>query len=63
MSYPHNDKSYCDSFIFTSFIQQSESDITIKGFKCRNRALPGDIVAVELLPKSQWKVSKIFNVS
>ncbi|XP_077988799.1 DIS3-like exonuclease 1 [Glandiceps talaboti] len=32
-----------------------ESDVLIPGMVNRNRAVHGDIVAVELLPKSEWK--------
>lgn len=31
------------------------SDVLINGMKNRNRALQGDVVAVELLPRSEWK--------
>ncbi|KAM5292142.1 DIS3-like exonuclease 1 isoform 2-T2 [Ctenodactylus gundi] len=31
------------------------SDILVHGMKARNRAIHGDVVAVELLPKSEWK--------
>ena len=33
----------------------SSSDILIPGMILRNRAVHGDIVAVELLSKSEWK--------
>ncbi|KAM9311270.1 DIS3-like exonuclease 1 [Gastrophryne carolinensis] len=32
-----------------------ESDVLIYGTKPRNRAIHGDVVAVEILPKSEWK--------
>ncbi|XP_053318305.1 DIS3-like exonuclease 1 isoform X2 [Spea bombifrons] len=32
-----------------------QSDVLIHGTKSRNRAVHGDVVAVELLPKSEWK--------
>ena len=32
----------------------SESDILISGASARNRAVHGDIVTVEILPKNQW---------
>ncbi|KAM8972773.1 DIS3-like exonuclease 1 [Pelodytes ibericus] len=32
-----------------------QSDILIHGTKSRNRAIHGDVVVVELLPKSEWK--------
>ncbi|CAH2274472.1 DIS3-like exonuclease 1 isoform X1 [Pelobates cultripes] len=32
-----------------------QSDLLIHGNKARNRAIHGDLVAVELLPKSEWK--------
>ncbi|KAM4748024.1 DIS3-like exonuclease 1 [Rhinophrynus dorsalis] len=32
-----------------------QSDVLIHGTKSRNRAIHGDMVAVELLPKSEWK--------
>nr|XP_036865929.1 DIS3-like exonuclease 1 isoform X3 [Manis javanica] len=31
------------------------SDILIHGMKARNRSIHGDVVAVELLPKNEWK--------
>lgn len=31
------------------------SDILIYGSKARNRSIHGDVVVVELLPKSEWK--------
>ena len=35
------------------------SDISIRGLHDRNRALPGDIVVVELYPREDWKVSVV----
>lgn len=32
-----------------------ETDILICGTKTRNRAIEGDVVAVELLPRNEWK--------
>ncbi|PIO31796.1 hypothetical protein AB205_0003320, partial [Aquarana catesbeiana] len=32
-----------------------QSDVLIHGTKSRNRAIDGDVVAVEVLPKSEWK--------
>ncbi|XP_075063694.1 DIS3-like exonuclease 1 isoform X2 [Mixophyes fleayi] len=32
-----------------------QSDVLIHGTKTRNRAIHGDVVAVEILPKSDWK--------
>ncbi|XP_069078997.1 DIS3-like exonuclease 1 [Pleurodeles waltl] len=32
-----------------------QSDILIHGNKARNRAIHGDVVAVEMLPKNEWK--------
>ncbi|XP_072255223.1 DIS3-like exonuclease 1 [Pyxicephalus adspersus] len=32
-----------------------QSDVLIHGTKSRNRAIHGDVVAVEILPKSEWK--------
>lgn len=32
-------------------------DIFLDGVEARNRALNGDIVAVQLLPQEQWKVT------
>ncbi|XP_033023786.1 DIS3-like exonuclease 1 isoform X1 [Lacerta agilis] len=32
-----------------------KNDVLIYGTKARNRAIHGDVVAVELLPKSEWK--------
>lgn len=31
------------------------SDVLINGMKHRNRAIHGDVVAVELLPRAEWK--------
>lgn len=31
------------------------SDVLIHGMKARNRSIHGDVVVVELLPKSEWK--------
>ncbi|XP_070561830.1 LOW QUALITY PROTEIN: DIS3-like exonuclease 2 [Ptychodera flava] len=48
-----NPKSFEDSFISDPC---GYADIHIQGLHARNRALEGDIVAVQLLPKSEWKV-------
>ena len=47
-----NVRNFHEAFI-TSTI--GGRDIFIDGVAARNRALPGDIVAVQLLPKSEWK--------
>ena len=44
------------SFITT--IQGGGADIMMQGVTARNRALPGDKVVVQLLPKSKWKVGR-----
>ena len=36
-------------------LQAEGGDILIAGQESRNRAVDGDVVVVELLPKSQWK--------
>lgn len=38
------------------WLQDSQMDIYIGGLHDRNRALNGDLVAVELKPQHQWKV-------
>lgn len=35
--------------------EDSCSDILISGMVARNRAVHGDLVVVEMLPKSQWQ--------
>ncbi|XP_069126738.1 DIS3-like exonuclease 1 [Argopecten irradians] len=35
--------------------EEGESDILIHGMSSRNRAVHGDLVVVELLPRSQWR--------
>ena len=35
--------------------EDSRSDILIPGSAARNRGIHGDLVAVEILPKSEWK--------
>ena len=47
-----NPKNFADAFINS---ENGERDIHIEGVAARNRALPGDIVAVRLLPKEKWK--------
>ena len=47
-----NPKSYQDGYIDS---ETGGRDIYIEGIEMRNRALPGDIIAVKLLPKDQWK--------
>lgn len=54
-----SDKVGC--FVFSNccvdahFHQVSGGDILIAGQEARNRAVDGDVVVVELLPKSEWK--------
>ena len=50
-----NQKDYRSSFITSSIA--GDHDIFLEGLSARNRALPGDIVAVKLLPQNQWKSS------
>jgi exoribonuclease R len=38
-----------------SVLQAEGGDILIAGQESRNRTVDGDVVVVELLPKSQWK--------
>lgn len=40
-------------------LQDSQMDIYIGGLHDRNRALNGDLVAVELKPQHQWKVGAL----
>lgn len=35
--------------------EESNSDILISGMTARNRAIHGDLVVVEMLPRSQWQ--------
>uniref|UniRef100_A0A4X2LVN2 DIS3 like 3'-5' exoribonuclease 2 n=1 Tax=Vombatus ursinus TaxID=29139 RepID=A0A4X2LVN2_VOMUR len=49
-----NPKKYHEAFIPSP---DGTRDIFIDGVVARNRALNGDVVAVELLPKDRWKVS------
>lgn len=37
-------------------LQDDKWDIFLDGIVARNRALNGDIVVVEILPREQWKV-------
>ena len=50
-----NPKDYNDSFITSTIV--GDRDIYLEGMSARNRALPGDIVAVKILPQDQWKTS------
>ncbi|XP_068945394.1 DIS3-like exonuclease 2 isoform X2 [Petaurus breviceps papuanus] len=50
-----NPKKYHEAFIPSP---DGTRDIFIDGVVARNRALNGDVVAVELLPKDRWKVIK-----
>ncbi|XP_074045755.1 DIS3-like exonuclease 2 isoform X3 [Macrotis lagotis] len=50
-----NPKKYHEAFIPSP---DGNRDIFIDGVVARNRALNGDVVAVELLPKDRWKVIK-----
>jgi len=51
-----NPRNFVDAFI--SSADGTERDIYIEGIADRNRSLPGDIVAVKLLPKEQWKTNR-----
>ena len=51
-----NNTVYVDSVI-VYYIQDGHSDIYISGMKSRNRALNGDVVAIQLFDRDQWKVS------
>ncbi|XP_005997423.1 DIS3-like exonuclease 2 [Latimeria chalumnae] len=50
-----NPRKYHEAFIPSP---DGSRDIFIDGIVARNRALNGDIVVVELLPRDQWKVVK-----
>ena len=39
----------------TDMTEDSGSDIFIPGSAARNRGIHGDLVAVEILPRSEWK--------
>ncbi|XP_048763599.2 DIS3-like exonuclease 1 [Ostrea edulis] len=39
----------------SSKIDDADRDILIHGMSCRNRAVHGDLVVVEMLPRSEWK--------
>lgn len=41
------------------FVQDGTKDILIFGTKDRNRAFHGDIVAVQIKDKMEWRVSEI----
>jgi exoribonuclease R len=43
--------SFKDAFVHVDLLK---ADVHIPGLKERNRALPGDVVCVRLLPRSQW---------
>lgn len=53
--------SRCVSFSPTAFLSSSVvrsdagSSVLVCGFKNRNRAVHGDVVVVELLPRSEWR--------
>lgn len=40
--------------------QDDTRDIFLDGIVARNRALNGDIVVVQILPREQWKVDYIY---
>ncbi|XP_048418764.1 DIS3-like exonuclease 1 isoform X3 [Stegostoma tigrinum] len=52
-------RSQLEAFVrtqgFTNKKSELEMDILICGTKARNRAIQGDVVAVELLPRNEWK--------
>ncbi|XP_065666029.1 DIS3-like exonuclease 2 [Hydra vulgaris] len=48
-----NPKKFTDAFISADY---NERDILLEGVSSRNRALPGDVVAVELIPQCLTKV-------
>ncbi|CAL8278406.1 unnamed protein product [Lota lota] len=50
-----NPKNYNDAFIPSS---DGMRDIFLDGIVSRNRALNGDVVVVQVLPREQWKVVK-----
>ncbi|XP_049603027.1 DIS3-like exonuclease 2 isoform X2 [Syngnathus scovelli] len=50
-----NPKKYHDAFILSP---DDTRDIFLDGIIARNRALNGDIVVVQILPREQWKVVK-----
>lgn len=41
-------------------VQDDTRDIFLDGIVARNRALNGDIVVVQILPREQWKVTGLF---
>lgn len=45
------------SFTFdpACMIKELNSDVLINGAKHRNRAVHGDVVVIELLPRNEWK--------
>ena len=49
--------SYCFIIILHSFYQDGVSDIYVSGLYERNRALNADVVAVQLKPIEEWRVS------
>ena len=51
-----NPRNFQDAFI--SSANSGERDIYIEGVEARNRSLPGDIVAVKINPKEEWKTTK-----
>lgn len=48
-----NPKKYHEAFIPSP---DDTRDIFLDGIVARNRALNGDIVVVQILPRDQWKV-------
>ncbi|CAN9503072.1 unnamed protein product [Ophioblennius macclurei] len=50
-----NPKKYQEAFIPSP---DDTQDIFLEGIESRNRALNGDIVVVQILPREQWKVVK-----
>ncbi|XP_029971606.1 DIS3-like exonuclease 2 isoform X2 [Salarias fasciatus] len=50
-----NPKKYQEAFIPSP---DDTQDIFLEGIEARNRALNGDIVVVQILPREQWKVVK-----
>uniref|UniRef100_A0A670ZI24 DIS3-like exonuclease 1 n=1 Tax=Pseudonaja textilis TaxID=8673 RepID=A0A670ZI24_PSETE len=44
-----------DPYFFPPWYTDLKTDVLIYGTKARNRAIHGDVVAVELLPQKEWK--------
>jgi exosome complex exonuclease DIS3/RRP44 len=51
--------NYLEAIIFTTLKQGEQEQVFIRGKLHLNRAMPGDLVAVELLPRNQWRPTKI----